>query len=199
MGTLLDDSEIDLHDSFTKEYAELTGTPVKMFSVRRGGSVDPVWDEQSSQYGYDPLWGEDNQPVPPAEGNEPDLADWAYNGPWEFYAFVEFEEAEGQTTTIEESMVRDWDAICWIPRKTLDDVEAPYPKAGDVLEMSEWKDATEKQVWFDIIRSKRSGALNDSQTYVQFRLELKRRSLFDPSRRVDEGGTYNEETGECST
>jgi hypothetical protein len=111
---------------------------------------------------------------------------------------VEFEEAEGQNTVIEESAVKDWDAICWIPRKTLDDVEAPYPKGGDVLEMSNWKDSTEKQIWFDIISSKRSGALGDSQTYVQFRLTLKRRSLFEPSRRVDGGGTYDEETGQCS-
>ena len=42
-------------------------------------------------------------------------------------------------------------------------------------------------------------SLNDSQTYVQFRLELKRRSLFDPSRRVDGAGTLDEETGQCST
>jgi hypothetical protein len=198
VGKLLDDSELELFDSFTQEYTELTGTPIKLYSARRGGSVDPVWDEQSSKYGYDPLWGEGGQPVPPSQRTSPEKVDWAFGGPWEFLAFVEFEESDNLSVSIDESMVRDWDAVCWVPRKTLDDMESPYPKAGDVIEVSRWLDASEKQIWFDVIRSKRSGALADSQTYVQFRLELKKRSSFDPARKVDGAGSYDEGTGDCS-
>lgn len=187
MGTLTDDSELALHESITEEYTQLTGTRIKLYSVRLGGSLDPVWDEPSKLYGHDPLWGEDNQPIAPSTANAPEKKEWAFNGPWEFYGFIEFEEAERLATTIVDSIRDEWEAACWIPRKSLDDIQAPYPKKGDVLHAVEWKSKTGDAVYFDVVSAKLEGALADTQSYVQFILELKRREVFDPKRRVDAG------------
>jgi len=178
--------EQDLHDAFAEEYNRLGGTPIKLWSVRRAASFDPLWDEPSVQHGYDPLYGEHAGSPPPADRNEvPDRKEWGFQGPWEFWGVVEFEEIEGQATSIEDSITTEKDATAWIARLSLDDAGSPYPKKGDVFELR-WKDASDKIMFFDVTGSKRGGALNDSQTYVQFAVALKKRSKFDPSRRVEE-------------
>ncbi len=189
MGELTSPSaeiEQELHDEIAEEYNRLGGTPIKMWSVRRAASFDPLWDEPSSQFGYDPLYGERAGSPPPAERHEvPDRKEWGFQGPWEVWGVVEFEEIEGQATGIEDSITTEKEAVAWIARTALDKVGAPYPKKGDVFEVR-WTDAAGNIMFFDVTSAKRGGALNDSQTYIQFMVALKKRSKFDPSRRIDE-------------
>lgn len=188
MGELFDDSEVRVFDSVAEEYNRLGGTKVKLWSLRRGYGIDPVFDEPSKVHGYDPIYGEFSAPshepvVVPEEREE-----WAFNGPWELWMVVQFEEEQNSDTSIEESVQTDWDATAWVARMSLEEVDCPYPKKGDVIEMDaeKWKDKDDDQIFFDVVSADRAGPLNDTQTYVNQRLRLKRRTKFEPQRRVEE-------------
>lgn len=186
MGELLDDSELRLFDSISEEYNRLGGTKVRLWSLRRGYAVDPVFDEPSRNHGYDPMYGEAVAPSHQPEVEPEKRDEWAFVGPWEFWAVVFFEEEADKDTSIDESVQSEWDATGWVSRQAFEEIDCPYPKKGDVIEMSEekWRDSSDKQIYFDVISSARAGPLNDTQTYVNQRLRLKKRTKFDPERRI---------------
>lgn len=184
MGILLNDKELPLFDSIAAEVTRLSGVQVRLWVLNRGGSRDPLWDEPSKQYGYDPLYGErGEQGTHPA----PVTDEWVFDGPFEFWAVVEYEEtggAGGKDTAIEESLSTTSEAAMHTPRVTFDDGKIPYPKIGDVLEIPSWKDKNGEIMYFDVTGADRAGALNDSQSYVQFVCTLTRRSKFEAERRI---------------
>ena len=187
MGEFVDDSELELFDSFSEEYNRLTGTKVKLWSLRRGHAVDPVYDEPSKKYGYDVVYGESSAPSHDPMVEPADREEWAFNGPWEFWASVQFEEEQNSDTSIEESVVTEWEATAWIARVALEAARSPWVKKGDVIEMSKekWKDKAGNRIYFDVVSATRAGPANDTQNYVNQRLRMKRKTKFDPSRRVD--------------
>jgi len=186
MGELIDDSELSIFDSVSEEYNRLCGTKVKLWSVRRGYAVDPVYDEPSKNHGYDPIYGESAAPSHEPVVVPPDREEWAFNGPWELWMVVQFEEEQNSDSTIDESVSTEWEATAWVARLALEEIACPYPKKGDVIEMpgDKWTDKSGNRIYFDVVSANRAGPLNDTQTYVNQKMMLKRRTKFDPSRRV---------------
>jgi hypothetical protein len=83
---------------------------------------------------------------------------------------------------------REWDAQVTISRVSLDESNAPYPSEMDIIEMwrTPYHDAWSmgKGMFFDVIKAKNDGHINDSPTFTQFVLLLKRRSQFGAERRI---------------
>lgn len=164
MGKVLDDSELGIFDCINQDLIELTGVEINYYAYDATAVVN--------RSKVDPLYGE------PTERN--------INGPIRIMALVKYPEY--QPLTEDSGFSREWDAEVIISRGSLDDKNAPYPSEADMIEM--WRTpyhdtwSMGKGMFFDVIRAKHDGHLNDSPTFTQFRLTLKRRSQFGAERRI---------------
>jgi hypothetical protein len=164
MGKVLDDSELELFDCINQDMIELTGEEINYYPH----------DAQSpaARRTVDPLYGERTEAII-TQANR-------------IMALVKYPEYEALTE--ESGFSREWDATVTISRAMLDEKNLPYPSEADVIEM--WRTpyhdrwSMGKGMFFDVLKAKHDGHLNDSPTFTQFVLTLKRRSQFGAERRI---------------
>jgi len=125
-----------------------------------------------------PLYGE-----PSLGGKE-----WSFNGPWEMAGGLEFDEAqEVEPDATSEGLGKTSNAVLHVARKELEDVGAPDPKIGDVVEF--WGENTSpfmrQFAYWEVTKANADGHIMSTPEFVQYRLELKQRSKFEPGRKVE--------------
>lgn len=160
MGRLLDDSELEYFSGIASELNELAGDEVNYYAMNQPG------------YKIDPLYGE------PAERS--------IDGPFRVPAWFQWPNDEPQAT--EQGFGREFDCMCVIARETLDNKNLPYPSEADIIEAwrTPYHDANSmgKGMFFDVIKVNNDGHVNDTASFVQFKLYLKRRTDFSAERRI---------------
>ncbi len=162
IGWLLNDAGSQIFDMIAGDLNRAAGTEVNYYSIERGKGK------------FDPLYGEYKERV--------------FEGPWRLPGKVTMPQ---QTPRSDESgYTVEFDADCTIARVHFDENNAPYPIEGDVVEF--WRtayhdvDSRGRGLFFDVIKVLNDGHVNDTATFVQFKLILKRRPQFTPERRIDE-------------
>lgn len=155
-------SEVGLWDSIAQEPARLSGTPVRLHSVRRAKNLHPLYRE------------------PSADGHE-----WEFSGPWEVMAAMDFNMGQDiDSEASEHGLQKIYSAVMYISRKELEDVGAPVPKIGDVIDFWDRAPFGADYVYWDVVKANPDGNMFTSEVYTMYRLELKVRSRFEPGRKV---------------
>jgi len=164
MGKILDDSELEIFDCINSDLNELAGVKVNYYGYNPFSEANIALT--------DPLYGE------PTER--------CFDGPFSVWAIVTYPDY--QPLAEESGFGREWDSIITISRSHLDDVSAPYPSEGDIIEMwrTPFHDAWSmgEGMFFDVTKSLHDGHINDTPTFTQFKLSVKRRSQFGAERRI---------------
>jgi len=164
MGKVLDDSELELFDCINQDLIELTGVEINYYAHN---ATSP-----QNRRKVDPLYGERTQPIEAT--------------PARIMAVVKYPEYDPLSE--ETGFSREWDAQVTISRAHLDEKHLPYPSEADVIEM--WRTpyhdrwSMGKGLFFDVLKAKHDGHINDTPTFTQFVLTLKRRSQFGAERRI---------------
>lgn len=159
------DDERMLWDSIATEPARLSGTAITYYRLRRARNRHPLYKEPT--------------------GNE----EWSHDGPWEMMASLEFSQSDNISPEATETGIRFVsDAIAYVSRKEFEDVRCPYPKTGDIVEF--WSeppfgDEKRKSQW-DVVKATRDGNVWSTPEFVQYKLELKRRSEYYAFRKTME-------------
>ena len=160
MGKLLSDCDAAYFSVTNADLNELSGDEINYYPM------NPVSGK------IDPLYGEHTERTP--------------GGPYRIWASVSWPEINPQPG--EAAFGVEFDGMVWISRLHLDKANAPYPSEGDIIEMwrTPYHDANSrgKGYFFDIIKAQNDGHVNDSPSFVQFKLVLKRRSQFNAERRL---------------
>ena len=162
MGRLLNDCEAGYFDSIASEVNSLAGTQINFYNLRPvAGEIDPLYGEHTSRAPVGPIkmWATFEWPQVTPESGEPGF-------------HLEF------------------DCQCYIARVDFDKINAEYPYEGDVIEAWRTPYHIERSkgtgLFFDVIKVENDGHVNDSPTFVQFRLSLKRRTEYNAERRLNE-------------
>lgn len=157
-------SELALWDSIASEQARLSGVRFRYYRVRLAKNRDPLYKE------------------PSFDGQE-----WEFDGPWEMYGCLDFNQPDQISTEVTENgLIQTSEAVLWIARKEIEDNEAPYPRKGDVVEF--WDEVPFNEIGkthWDVTSSERDGNIFNTSTYTQHRLELRRREKFFAIRKVE--------------
>lgn len=158
----LDGAELYLRDLYAQEPVNISGTVCELFTRNIADSI------------IDPLYGE------PSET--------AWDGPYRLFASVEWPEATPEV--VDEGLRQLWPSGVWIPRKTIEDVQARAPREGDILRFWELpffdemagrrQPGSNAAFYFDIIQVNDDGHSHDDSAFVAFRCDLKRRSDAPP-------------------
>jgi hypothetical protein len=155
-----DPAELALVRFYEQERFSLTGQEATYFSLDRSENVDPLYDEP-----YDETTGDG----------------WVF-AEYTVTIAVEFqEESEQDAEGREEGLDIAYNAIAYVAYNEWEDNGAgpSYPpKIGDVITCME-KD-------FDIVKAGKEGEFVDTPTATGYKMELRVRSKFDPSRKTDE-------------
>ena len=164
--------ELPFWDSIAQESTRLSGTKVRLYQLRRAKNRHPLYQE-------------------PSEGG-----DFDYAGPWEVWAGLEWnQETDINADGAIEGQQQESEAILWIARKDLEEVDAPDPKIGDVFELwdveaFDYKPFGRRKFrYWDVKKSTQSGNVFTSEVFVMWRLELVSKTRFDAARRVEETTT----------
>ena len=164
MGKVLDDSEVDLFDCINQDLIDLAGVEINYYALDAASS--------KNRQRVDPLYGESAERI--------------FDGPHRVGALVKYPQY--QPLADETGFGREWDAMATISRASLDEKNLPYPSETDIIEM--WRTpyhdrwSMGKGMFFDVIKAEHDGHINDSPTFTQFKLTLKRRSQFGAERRI---------------
>ena len=154
-----------LWDSIASEQARLAGVSFRYYRLRTAKNRDPLYKEPSNL------------------GLE-----WEFDGPWEMYGCLDFSQPDQLSTeATENGITQTGEAVLWIARKEIEDAEAPYPKKGDVVEFWSEQPFAEKdeKTYWDVTGMERDGNVFNTNTYIQHRLELRRREKFFAIRKVE--------------
>lgn len=161
--------ERPLFDSVAQEPAILSGLAVRLYSLRRAKNMHPLYRE-------------------PVEGG-----DFEYQGPWELHGVLEFDQQDEISNAAEQEGTRlESEARLQIARKEFDDVGAPDPKQGDVIEF--WDDKAFDFVpftmrrfrYWDVQLANPGENVWSAATFIVWKLTLKHNTRFDPARKVKE-------------
>lgn len=99
IGLEMDGSEICLFDSIVEEHVNIVGTAIEYWHQDKGAATrDPLYDEPLQR---------------------------AWKGPWKLKAFVEY--IPGEAEMREEGFRVTWRGNIFIPRATLESLNAPPP------------------------------------------------------------------------
>ena len=158
----LDSTELQMFDHFAQEPVNAEGTECELYTRNlRASTLDPLY-------------------------NEP--AETVFDGPYTLIAQVEWPDHTPEVS--EEGFREVWPSGCWIPRITVEEINARPPREGDILRF--WKlpyfDAVASHdqeldfagYFFDIIQVNDDGHVHDTPAFVGFRCSLKRKSSFGP-------------------
>jgi len=159
--------ERPLWDSVAQEPARLSGVAIKIYSLRRAKNHHPLYRE-------------------PSAGAQ----DWAYQGPWQMWATVDFAQGDDIDEDVgSEGSKRSATATIWLARKELEDAGSPDPKSGDVIEFWDLKPFAGAldghfQFW-DVTLANPNGNIMNTETFVQWKITVKSRTTFDARRKVE--------------
>jgi hypothetical protein len=156
--------ELPLWDSVAQEPARLAGLPLRLHSVRRSKNRHPLYAE-------------------PSVGEK----EWEFSGPWEVYGALEYDQInDDQVEGASEGIQEEADATLWVARKEFDDIEAPDPKPGDVVDFWERQPFNRRQFqYWDVINAQPGGNVFNAETFTMWKLTLKHRTRFSPKRKVE--------------
>ncbi len=161
--------ELPFWDSVAQESNRLSGTQIRIYQVRRAKNRHPLYGE-------------------PTDGGDFDFA-----GPWETWGGFEWnQETDVNADAAIEGQQQESEAVLWIARKDLEDVGAPDPKEGDVIELWDNRDfdfkpfGDRKFRYWDVKKANQSGNVFTSEVFVMWRMELVHKTRFDAARRVEE-------------
>ncbi len=160
IGKVIDGSEVFIHDMVASDLNEAAGDEINYYSLNKDSST------------IDPLYGE--------------FIDRDIDGPWKLPALVAWDQQTPMTG--EAGYTVEFNGKCTISRVHFEDFHAPYPIEGDIIEM--WRtpyhdiDSMGLGLFFDVVQVNNDGHINDSPTFIQFILILKRRPQFGPERRI---------------
>lgn len=158
----LDATELQMWDLFAQEPIRAAGADCELFTRNlQQSKIDPLYSEPEETH---------------------------FDGPYLLRVNVEWPEFTPEPG--EEGMRAVWPSGCWIPRKTIEEVNARPPREGDILRF--WKlpyfderasndqHLTYAGYYFDVIKVNDDGHLHDQAAFVAFRCDLKRKSSFGP-------------------
>jgi hypothetical protein len=155
------DKEKDMFDSFSQEQVKIAGTTMDLYKLNLDRSKrDPLYDEPIER---------------------------VYDGPYRMKCVMDYPASIPSTG--EEGFRIEWPASVWIPRKELEDADAPTPFEGDVIRVWDTPFYRSFKVpasgfYFDVINVDTDGHLHDTPTFVGFRVTLKRRTEMAPERKI---------------
>jgi hypothetical protein len=148
----------------------LVGPTSTYYVLVRGAHVDPLYQEPVA----DPLYG---GPSTGQLARHPDAFEYA--GPYPVVVAVLFERTTGREEEVDEDGPEArFDGEVYVAR---DEWEAKVgatapPKEGDVLFVS--------AEWWDVVLANSGGHVCDSEHYVGWKLMLKKRTRFEPNRKI---------------
>ncbi len=162
----LSDNEKSIFDLFAKEQVDIIGSDIDYYSLNsEKGKRDPLYDEPLTRH---------------------------WSNAFRLKAWVSW--ASSTPVTGEEGFHLLFNATCWIARAELERVRCPAPDQGDVLRF--WNNPFFNQqaasgdkidnagYYFDVLNADNDGHINDSMTFVGFRLDIRRRAEFGAERRI---------------
>lgn len=148
-----------------QERQALTGPTAAYYSLNRGQSVDPLYNEPS-----DPLYG---------GTHAPDGGPWGWADPFDLVVLMEFQESDNKDANVQdEGQAIEYDAIMRVADLawTAAAPTGTVPKEDDVVECFGH--------YWDVGKAARSGNVLDTTTTVGWTVNLKRREKFAPERRL---------------
>lgn len=161
MGRLLDDSEMALFDCIASDLNELAGDEVNFYGQDIPNST------------IDPLYGEPS--------------DRAILPPVRLWAYVKWPDESPDPS--EQGFASDFDGKVVISRVAFENAHSPYPYEGDIVEIwrTPYHDANSlgRGMFFDVIKVTNDGHINDTSSFVQFELTLRRRTQYGAERKID--------------
>lgn len=162
----LDASERHLFDHYAQEHVQIHGTDVEFYSQEEENALrDPLYDE---------------------------LVTPKFRGPFKLRVYVEW--ASSDPSTQDRGYESQFNSTCWIPRKSLEDVNSPIPSEGDIIRF--WKipffDATGVDnivapgsgYYFNLTDVDDDGHVFDNPDFVGLKATLSRNTSFTPERRL---------------
>ena len=172
-GKILDDSEKEFFDCINRESNELFGVEVNYYAYNTKQPGDDITRITTK---VDPLYGE----VKGGRGGGRVIG-----GPFRIWAQVKWPEYT--PVSGEEGFGRTFAGRVTISRAHLDEKNLPYPAEADIIEM--WRtpyhdDQSKGGLFFDVVKAWNDGHVNDTATFTQFILELKRNTQFGAERRI---------------
>lgn len=162
--------ELPLFDSIAQEPARLGGVRVLLYTLRRAKNLHPLYRE-------------------PTKGG-----DFEYGGPWEMHGVLDYDqmnEVEPPDASTEGTQIQS-EARLQIARKEFEDVGAPEPKQGDVIEF--WNnpsfEATPFRIpkfkYWDVQQAVPGENVWSTEVFVVWKLALKHKTRFDAARKIHE-------------
>lgn len=155
---LYGDQDKEQLSKYCKERRSITGYPAKFFSLNRGKNTDPLY----------------NEPIPDRSGT----TGFKYREMFQLVGTMVYQEKDNRSPSVrEEGFIVEYDAEFHFARLEWEDKAGGYrPKEGDVIEaMNEV---------FDIVNAGKGGNVLDSVSHTEFKLVLRKRSKFDPRRKI---------------
>lgn len=161
-GSILNDSESNLFDMIASDLTRAAGVDLNYYSMEKGKSnIDPLYGEYQTR---------------------------EYEGPWLLPSYVQWPQQSPMSG--DSGYTVEFDGKVTVARVEFETHNAPYPVEGDIVEF--WRtpyhdiDSRGKGLFFDVIKVDNDGHVNDSPTFVQFKLTLKRRPQFAAERKLAE-------------
>ena len=154
-----------IHDTIAAEPAIVAGTAIRLYVLRRAKNRHPLYKEPSHN------------------GKE-----WAFQGPFEMYAELDFPQAANSQSEVTEVGARKTaEAILKLPRAEVERAEAPPPKKGDVIEFwfeGPFADMNGYSQW-DVTGADRDGNINSTPVFTGYEIQVKRRGKFLAFRKTE--------------
>lgn len=160
------DAEEPILSCWAKEYVDIAGVKIELFHLDIDESVrDPLYDEAIER---------------------------VFQGSFRMKAFVEYPEAQPEAG--ESGLKAIWTATVWIPRLSIEEVNAPTPAEHDVIRV--WnspffkkysvleQDIEGSGYFFDLIKVDEDGHIFDQTGFVGFKCDLRRDTKYTPERRM---------------
>jgi len=114
--------------------------------------------------------------------------EWSFEGPFEMPGTIEFLQYDNVTTEATEVGIRrESEAELTVARVEFEKIGSPYPKVGDVVEFwtaPPFKKADQQSQW-DVVKAEEDGNIFSSETFVQYKIGLRRRSKFYAFRKTE--------------
>jgi len=190
-GRIYGDQDAAYFRTLEQERMGETAGDAEYYSLNRGKNVDALYGEPDN----DPLYGGSNPLSPRGTSQTHDLS-WNFcpdiaQGDPQFIvtAIFEFQEMENRQPMVrEEGKYVEYDAIMYMSQgawecaiealaDTLACAQGRTPKEGDVIYGF--------NEWWDVVKAGRGGNVLSTPTTVGYRLDLKKRTMFTPDRKVN--------------
>ena len=150
-------AELEFMDSVAREHVRLSGTTVKLHVLSVAAHRHPLYGEPSD------------------EGR------WEFNEVFKFPAAIMFDRPDDiSSEATDQGKTKVKEAMLHVSRRELEEIGAPEPKSGDVVEF--WGYApfgdTYKSSFWDVVGADPEGEHWTQPTYTMLRFKLRWRSKF---------------------